>query len=80
MKRVIFLAGMLALSFAVSTAARADYAVVRFKDGSCKPWLMSSAKPLQPGWKYHWVGLKSWEAAEGKKHYALTHKWCKTFY
>lgn len=79
MKRIAIIAGVMALGFAASTA-RADFAVVRFKDGSCKPWLESGAKPLEPGWKYHWVGLKSWEAAESKKHYAITHKWCKSFH
>jgi hypothetical protein len=78
MKRVAIIAGMMALGLAASTA-RADYAVVMFKDGTCKPWLQSSAKPLQPGWKYHWVGLKTWEEAQSKKHYALEHKWCKSF-
>ena len=79
MKRVAIIAGILALGLAAS-AARADYAVIGFKDGTCKPWLESSVKPLTPGWKYHWVSLKSWEVAESKKHYALAHKWCKTFY
>jgi hypothetical protein len=79
MKSIAFLGGMLALGIASATAARADVAVVMFKDGSCKPWVQSGVKPLQSGWKYHWVGLKSWEAAEGKKHYAVAHKWCKTF-
>jgi len=79
MKRVALALAILTLGFAASSAARADYAVVMFKDGTCKPWLESSAKPLDPGWKYHWVGLKSWDAAAGKKHYAMTHHWCKTF-
>jgi hypothetical protein len=80
MKPVALVISLLALGFAASTAARADYAVVMFKkDGSCKPWLESSYKPLEPGWKYHWVGLKSWDAAVGKKHYAMTHHWCKAF-
>jgi len=78
MKLVVIVAGILALGLAASTA-RADYAVVMFKDGTCKPWMRSSAKPLAPGWKYHWVGLKSWEEAQSKKRYALAHGWCKTF-
>jgi len=58
----------LALGFSVTTAARADYAVAMFKDGTCRAWQGSKATPLAPGWKYHWVGLKSWNEAESKKH------------
>jgi len=79
MKQLALAIGLVAFGFAASTAARADYAVVMFKDGYCRPWKHSEAKPAAPGWKYHWVGLKSWEAAESKKHYALRHHWCKAF-
>ena len=79
MKRVAFVVGALALAFSASTAARADFAVVMFKkDGHCQAW-NDGGKPLEPGWKYHWVHLKSWDAATGKKHYAMAHHWCKTF-
>jgi len=68
-----------AFGFCVSTVARADYAVVMFPDGTCRVWNDSAATPLHPGWKYHWVGLKSWDFAGTKKHYALAHHWCKSF-
>jgi len=79
MKQLAFAIGMIALGLAASTAARADYAVVMFKDGYCRVWADSKAAPMGPGWKYHWVGLKSWEQASGKKHYAMRHHWCKDF-
>ena len=80
MKFLAFAIGVLALGFAATTAARADYAVAYFKkDGACRAWQDSSLKPLQPGWKYHWVGLKTWQEAQSKKHYAFAHHWCKTW-
>jgi hypothetical protein len=60
MERLVFAASVLALGLAASGAARADYAVVMFKkDGYCRVWKDSAAAPVQPGWKHHWVGLKS---------------------
>jgi hypothetical protein len=79
MKRLAFAIGILALGVSASTAARADYAVVMFKDGYCRVWQNSGATPTQPGWKYHWVGLRSWDFAMTKKHYAIRHGWCKEF-
>jgi hypothetical protein len=79
MKRLAFAIGIVALGLSASTAARADYAVVMFKDGYCRVWNDSAAAPMAPGWKYHWVGLKSWEFASTKKHYAIRHHWCKEF-
>jgi len=79
MKRWAFAIGILALGVSASTAARADYAVVMFKDGYCRVWQNSGAMPTQPGWKYHWKGLRSWDFAMTKKHYAIRHRWCKEF-
>jgi hypothetical protein len=80
MKKLALAVGVLALGFTASTAVRADYAVVMFKDGHCRPWADSKAAPAGAGWKYHWVGLNSWQFAESKKHYALKKHWCKSFY
>ena len=81
MKRLVFAASVLALGLAASGAARADYAVVMFKkDGYCRVWKDSAAAPVQPGWKYHWVDLKSWEFAQSKKHYAMRRGWCRDFH
>jgi len=79
MKRLAFAAGVAALALALTSAARADYAVVMFKDGTCRAWQQSGWKPLQPGWKYHWVGLKSWDEAKSKQHYSMRHHWCKSW-
>lgn len=78
MKKLAFAFGALALAFSASTAAKADYQVVMFKDGYCRVW-NGAGHPVRPGWKYHWVHLKSWDAAAKKKHYAMAHHWCKSF-
>lgn len=75
-----FAVGVFALAVSATTAARADYAVVMFKNGDCRVWTDSKAAPTGHGWKYHWVGLKSWDAAAHKKHYAMAHHWCKRFH
>jgi hypothetical protein len=51
MKRLAFGLGILALGFAASTPARADYAVVQFESGYCQIWWDSSATPWGSGWK-----------------------------
>ncbi|MFY9762126.1 MAG: hypothetical protein WBC94_16425 [Xanthobacteraceae bacterium] len=50
MKRLAFAVGVLALSFAASVPARADFAVVKFELGYCRIWWDTSAKPIGTGW------------------------------
>lgn len=50
MKRFVFLAGVLALGFAAATPVRADYALVRWTDGSCRIWWQAAANPWGAGW------------------------------
>jgi hypothetical protein len=64
MKRLAFAMGLLALSFIVSSPARADYAVVRFGDGSCQIWWDSAANPWGAGWTKIAVGLPDHAAAQ----------------
>ncbi len=63
MKRMVLVAGLLALGFAASTPARADFAVIKFQDGTCRPWADSKVGPWPPGSVYLAVGLPSWDAA-----------------
>lgn len=51
MKRLAFVAGVLALSFAASIPARADFAVVKFELGYCRIWWATSATPWGTNWK-----------------------------
>jgi len=66
MKRLAFAAGVLALGFAASSPARADYAVVKFENGYCRIWWDSGATPwgndwqkiaASPDWAGAWVAL-----------------------
>lgn len=50
MKRLAFAVSVLALTFAASVPARADFAVVKFELGFCRIWLDSNLKPWGAGW------------------------------
>jgi hypothetical protein len=50
MKRLAFGIGVLALGFAATTPARADYTVIQFENGYCQIWWDSSAIPWGSGW------------------------------
>jgi hypothetical protein len=63
MKRLAFAFGVLALGFATSTPARADYALVKFESGFCRIWWDSAGNPLGVGWIKVAVGLPDYEAA-----------------
>jgi hypothetical protein len=65
MKRLVFAVGVLALGAAALTPARADFAVIRFKDGHCQAWMD--------------VGLKSWDVAAMHGKWAMKHHRCKAW-
>jgi hypothetical protein len=50
MKRLVFAFGILAIGFAASTPARADFSVVRFELGYCRIWLNTGINPIGTGW------------------------------
>jgi hypothetical protein len=50
MTRFVFLAGVLTLGIAAATPARADYALVRWTDGTCRIWWEAAATPWGTGW------------------------------
>jgi hypothetical protein len=50
MKRLVLLTGVLILGFAATTPARADYALVRWTDGTCRIWWQAAATPWGAGW------------------------------
>jgi hypothetical protein len=50
MKRFVFAVGVLAIGFAASTPARADFTVVKFESGFCRIWWNNSANPMGTGW------------------------------
>ena len=50
MKRLVFAVGVLALGFAASTPARADFSVMRFEPGYCRIWWYNGSNPIGGGW------------------------------
>jgi hypothetical protein len=53
---------LLALAFAASTPARADYALVQFSSGNCEVWSNSTDNPWGSGWRKLVIGLPNWDA------------------
>ena len=82
MKRLAFGVAILAFSFAASTAARADFAVIKYKDGACRVWSDTKMAPMgMKGKDWWWVGkpVKTKEAAAKKGARAMKHKKCKSW-
>ena len=77
MKRLLLAVGVIALGVAALTPARADFAVIRFKDGHCQAWADSKVGPWPPGAKYLAVGLKSWGSGTMHGKWAMKHHRCK---
>ncbi len=64
MKCFAFTIVLLALGFAASSPARADYAVVQFGDGWCQVWWDSGDTPWGVDWRKLAIGLPTRYAAE----------------
>ncbi len=80
MKGLVFALGVAALGLAAATPARADFAVIKFKDtGACRAWYDHTAKPWGTT-QVLWVHTASWDAAQSKGGYAMKHHWCKAWY
>jgi hypothetical protein len=80
MKRLVFAIGVLALGVAATVPARADFAVVKFKDtGYCRAWYDHTAKSWGTS-QVLWVKVDNWDASQSKGSYAMAHKWCKGWY
>jgi len=75
-----FIIGVLVIGFAAATPANADFAVVKFKDKSCRAWANHKAAPAGKDWKYLWVSVPSYDAAQAKGTYAMKHHWCKAWW
>jgi hypothetical protein len=80
MKQFAFVIAVLVLALGASTGARADFAVVKFKDtGACRTWYGNAAG--KPWGKYQvlWVKTSSSGEAQGKGAWAMKHHWCKAW-
>ena len=78
MKRLAFAIGVLALGFAASTPARADYALVKFESGYCRIWWDSAGNPFGVGWIKVAVGLPDYEAAVLAEDWDAVSAWSRS--
>jgi len=90
MKRIAFAIGVLALGFAASAPARADFAVVKFNSsGWCRVWTDTAYPPpdgkflwWRARWHHHvhwYYRLPTWAAADHKLHKAIAHHRCRAW-
>jgi hypothetical protein len=63
MKQLAVVICILATGLAISTPARADFAVVQFGDGYCRIWHDSADDPWGASWRKIAIGLPTWSAA-----------------
>lgn len=77
MKRLAFVLGVLAASFAASAPARADFAVVQFGDGSCRIWWDSADTPWGTNWTKIAIGLSDHVAAQAALDSAIAQSLCR---
>ncbi len=77
MRRRILVLAALALAFAATTPACADYAVVQLQDGWCKVWWHSGATPWGVGWTKVAFGLPDWPAASAALDTARSQGVCR---
>ncbi|HVU40370.1 MAG TPA: hypothetical protein VHD86_04915 [Xanthobacteraceae bacterium] len=85
MKRFVLAIGVMAMAFGISSAARADYAVVKFKSGYCRVWTDTAGGP-QDGRYLWWHRHHHWHhwhyrfhtlgAAERHLHWAVRWRGC----
>jgi len=64
MKNLVLATCFLTAALAASTPARADYAVVQFRDGHCQIWQDSVSNPWGAGWTKVAIGLPDRPAAQ----------------
>lgn len=77
MHRWVFAAGVLVLGLAASSAARADFAVIRFDDGYCQIWWDSGVDPWGAGWSKIAIGLPDRAAARAVLDNAIAQNVCR---
>jgi hypothetical protein len=75
MKRLALGIGILALGFAASSPARADYAVVKFADGYCQIWWDASGTPWGAGWTKIAIA-PDWFTAQAVLDTAIANRTC----
>jgi len=77
MKRLMFALGLLALTYAAPSPARADFAVVRFEGGWCRVWVDTAQKPWGGEflWWHHHHHWHWWHHRHWWHHHWWHHGW-----
>jgi hypothetical protein len=76
MKRLTFAVAVFGIALA-SSAARADYALVRFDDGWCRIWWDSAGTPWGVGWTKVAIGMPDWFTASAELSNARAQGVCR---
>jgi ABC-type sugar transport system substrate-binding protein len=78
MKQLALALGLLAVTVATSSSARADdYAIVQFADGYCRIWWESAGTPWGVGWTKIATGLPDHPAALAALDTAIAQRVCQ---
>jgi hypothetical protein len=78
MKCFAFAVAALALGFAASTPARADYTVIQFDSGYCEVWSNSNSTPWGYGWRKLAIELPDWDTAQSALYAARANGECRS--
>ena len=82
MKHLAIALGLLTLGIGAAAPARADFAVAKFDNGSCRVWTDAAAAPA--GGHFLWFKHRdhahfrfaTWDGADRAAHLAAAHKRC----
>jgi len=77
MKHLALAACFLTVVLARSTPARADYDVIRFRDGRCEIWWDSASNPWGVGWTKVAMGFPDYLAAQTARDGAFAQGVCR---
>lgn len=78
MKYLALAIAFLTVALSVSTPARADYAVIQFRDdGRCEIWQYSGSDPAGAGWTKLAFGFPDYIAAQDARDAAFAQGVCR---
>ncbi|MGC1357897.1 MAG: hypothetical protein WA851_19285 [Xanthobacteraceae bacterium] len=77
MKYLALAIGFLTVALSASTPARADYAVIQFRDGRCEIWQDSGSDPAGAGWTKLAFGFPDYIAAQDARDAAFAQGVCR---
>lgn len=77
MKYLALAIGFLTVALSASTPARADYAVIQFRDGRCEIWQDRRSDPAGAGWTKLAFGFPDYIAAQDARDAAFAQGDCR---